>query len=192
MTTQFVPFRVTVCGIEELEGHCEARVTHVLSILDPEYPVPPAFGTFGEHERVELRFHDVIDEGDGWIAPQEEHVQRILALGQHLVSEPRTGHLLVHCHAGVSRSTAALTMILAQANPVLPAAQAMAAVAEIRPQAWPNLRMIEMGDRLLGRNGELIEAAHWRYRTAMQERPTLGQYMREAGRHREVERAALP
>lgn len=186
MTTQFVPFRVTVCGIDELEGHCEARVSHVLSILDPDYPVPPAFGAFGEHERLELRFHDVIDEADGWIAPQEEHVARILELGRHLIAEPRTGHLLVHCHAGVSRSTAAMTMILAQANPALPAAQAMAAVAEIRPQAWPNLRMIEMADRLLGRHGELIDAAHWRYRTALQERPALGQYMREAGRIREV------
>jgi predicted protein tyrosine phosphatase len=192
MPHRFVPFRVTVCGIEELEGHCEARVSHVLSILDPEYPVPPAFGAFGEHERLELRFHDVIEEGEGWIPPQEEHVRRILELGRHLVAEPRTGHLLVHCHAGVSRSTAALTMILAQSNPVLPAGQAMAAVAEIRPQAWPNLRMMEMADRLLGRNGDLVAAAHGRYRTAMQERPTLGQYMRDAGRMREVEAGGGP
>lgn len=189
MPNRFVPFRVTVCGIEELEGHCQARVSHVLSILDPGYPVPEAFGTFGEHERLELRFHDVIDEGPGWIPPKEEHVRRILELGRHVVAEPGTGHLLVHCHAGVSRSTAALTMILAQADPARAAADAMAAVAAIRPQAWPNLRMIEMADRLLARRGELIAAAHRRYRVAMAERPTLGQYMRDAGRNREVEAA---
>ena len=34
-----LPFRMAVCGLEELEGHCETAATHVLSILDPDYPV---------------------------------------------------------------------------------------------------------------------------------------------------------
>ena len=38
------PFRISVCGIEELQGHCETGVSHVLSILDPDWPVPEAFG----------------------------------------------------------------------------------------------------------------------------------------------------
>jgi hypothetical protein len=33
----------------------------VLSILDPDWPVPEAFGSFGEHKKLELRFHDVIE-----------------------------------------------------------------------------------------------------------------------------------
>ena len=45
----FVPFRLTVCGLDELGGHCEAQVTHVLSILDPGWPVPLEFGQYGEH-----------------------------------------------------------------------------------------------------------------------------------------------
>jgi hypothetical protein len=43
-----LPFRITVCGLDELAGRCEARISHVLSILDPEWPVPEAFGTFGD------------------------------------------------------------------------------------------------------------------------------------------------
>ena len=31
----FVPFAITVCGIEELYGHCATGVSHVLSLLDP-------------------------------------------------------------------------------------------------------------------------------------------------------------
>jgi len=61
MTNTLAPFRISVCGIEELTGHCEVGVSHVLSILDPDWPVPEAFGAFGEHSRLELRFHDVID-----------------------------------------------------------------------------------------------------------------------------------
>lgn len=69
MSSAMSPFRITVCGIEELAGHCSARASHVLSILDPDHPVPEAFGSLGEHEKLELRFHDIIDEIPGLIAP---------------------------------------------------------------------------------------------------------------------------
>src|SRR5690242_16119889 len=45
--TRVIPFRITVCGIEELAGHCETGASYVLSILDPDHPVPEAFGRFG-------------------------------------------------------------------------------------------------------------------------------------------------
>jgi hypothetical protein len=38
-------FEITVCGIEELTEHCKARVSHVVSILDPTWPVPSALDT---------------------------------------------------------------------------------------------------------------------------------------------------
>ena len=41
-----LPFRLTICGIPELDGHCTAGVTHVLSILDPDFDDPPAFAAF--------------------------------------------------------------------------------------------------------------------------------------------------
>jgi predicted protein tyrosine phosphatase len=64
-------------------------------------------------------------------------------------------HLLVHCRAGASHSTAAAALILMQANPEWPASAALDAVAAIRPRAWPNLLILEFGDALLGRNGEI-------------------------------------
>jgi hypothetical protein len=54
-------FEITVCGIEELTQHCEARVSHVASILDPAWPVPATLHSCREHERLELRFDDVIE-----------------------------------------------------------------------------------------------------------------------------------
>jgi predicted protein tyrosine phosphatase len=56
----------------------------------------------------------------------------------------------------VSRSTAAAALILMQANPEWPASAALDA---IRPSAWPNLLILEFGDVLLGRNGEIVAAA---------------------------------
>lgn len=185
------PFRITVCGIEELAGHGEGRVSHVLSILDPGWPVPPAFGSFGEHERLELRFHDVTEDQPGLLSPQPEHVRRLLGFGRDLRAEPReAAHLLVHCHAGVSRSTAAMALMLAQALPDRPAGEIFDEVLRIRAKAWPNLRIVEMGDAMLGRGGEMIAAARGVYRAQIARRPELAEIMRQGGRGREVAAAA--
>jgi predicted protein tyrosine phosphatase len=185
-----LPFRMTVCGIQELPEHCESGVTHVLSILDPQYPVPDAFGGFGEHDRLELRFHDVIEERPGESPPQPEHVDQILALGRAVMREdPGRAHLLVHCHAGVSRSTASLLMILAQARPALSSGELTQTVLGIREKAWPNLRMTAFADRALGRDGALVRAAVAAYQYQLSVRPHLADVMTRDGRGREVEAA---
>jgi predicted protein tyrosine phosphatase len=188
------PFRISVCGIEELTGHCETGVSHVLSILDPDWPVPEAFGAFGEHAKLELRFHDVIEEGiAGTLPPREEHVAELLAFGRDLMAEPPPeAHLLVHCHAGVSRSTASMALVLAQGLPDAGADRVFAEVLRIRPQAWPNLRIVEIGDALLGRPGALVDAARGVNRRQLEGRPFLAAEMRRHGRGREVEEAAGP
>ena len=185
------PFRISVCGIEELTGHCETGVSHVLSILDPDWPVPEAFGAFGEHAKLELRFHDVIEDGiAGTRPPREEHVAELLAFGRDLMAEaPPEAHLLVHCHAGVSRSTASMALLLAQKLPDAGADRVFGEVLRIRPQAWPNLRIVETGDALLGRGGALVAAARGVYRRQLEARPHLAEEFRRHGRGREVEAA---
>jgi predicted protein tyrosine phosphatase len=184
----FVDFAITVCGIAELPGHSAAGVTHVLSILDPGFPDPEAFGAFGEHERLDLRFHDITEERAGMRLAEPADVEALLRFGRDLAHEPGA-HLLVHCHMGISRSTAAMSLILAQARPDRPALDVLAEVRRIRPRIWPNLRVIELGDALLGRNGELAAAAIQRYRHVIERRPDVGDMMTAMGRGREVEAA---
>jgi predicted protein tyrosine phosphatase len=184
------PFKITVCGIEELIEHRETGASHVLSILDPDSPVPEAFGSFGEHEKLELRFHDVIEEDESRAPPLRDDVVRLLQFGRDLMAEPpANAHLLVHCHAGISRSTASMALILAQGLPGLSARQVLQEVLRIRPKAWPNLRIIELGDNLLSRNGDIIVAAIEIYRLQLEARPHLAEFMTLAGRGREVKAA---
>ena len=185
---RLAPFQVTICGIDELGFHWEAGVTHVLSILDPGWPEPAALGAFDAHRRLELRFHDVIEAGPGWIAPERLDVEQLLSFGRDL-TEARGTHLLVHCHAGVSRSTAAATLILAQARPDRPAEKVLQAVVLQRAQAWPNLRILELGDALLDRRGEIVDAARAIYRRRLEREPWMIEQMIEGGRGREVAEA---
>ncbi len=186
MGRSIASFRVTICGIPELDEHSAAGVTHVLSILDPGWPDPAAFAGFAPHRRVSLRFHDIIEPTPDRLLPSRDDVERLLAFGREL-GEPAGGrHLLVHCHAGVSRSTAAAALILAQAHPDRPARAALERVAQIRPRAWPNLRILEFGDALLGRDGEIVAAAGAIYRRVLDREPYLEDAMIDGGRAREV------
>ena len=56
-----MPFQLTICGIDEVACHCTGGVTHVLSILDPDWPAPEPLSSFELDRRLRLRFHDVIE-----------------------------------------------------------------------------------------------------------------------------------
>src|SRR3954471_10033115 len=186
-----LPFPLTICGIPELDEHCAAGVTHVLSILDPDFDDPPAFGAFSPHRRLALRFNDIIEPEPGRLAPARADVERLLSFGRELIGAPDP-HLLIHCHAGVSRSTASAALILAQAWPDRPASAVLEAVSAIRPRAWPNLRILEFGDALLGRDGEIVAAVAAMYRRVLERDPAFREAMIEGGRGREVQAGLSP
>lgn len=179
-----VTIRLTVCGLHELHQLHDADVTHVVSILDPSPEPDAAFRPPSMHERLDLRFHDIIDDEEGMVSPQREDIVRLLEFGRKIWKGAHAeAHLLVYCHAGVSRSTAAMTLLLAHAMPDQPAQAAIDRMLQLRPYAWPNLRMIEIGDALLGCDGSLIAAVRRRYADMIRRYPELG---RAIGRTRHL------
>jgi predicted protein tyrosine phosphatase len=184
---------LTICGLEELEEHSARAVTHVLSIVDPDCPDPDAFRGYDSHHRTILRFHDIIEPFAGFVHPEQEHVEAVLAFGEDLGRDAsgrrEAGHLLVHCHAGISRSTAAMAMLLAQTDPDGDETAIFDRLVSIRPQAWPNSRMIGFADRLLSRKGRLNAALARLYARQLAARPDLEETMRRHGRGREVDMA---
>jgi len=176
---------LTVCGLDELDDHSARDVTHVLSILDPEWPDPDAFLAFSPHVRAVFRFHDEIEPRAGVILPQKADIEAILAFGRDAGDDLR--HLLIHCHAGISRSTASMLMILAQAHPQESEDEIVDRLMRIRPQAWPNSRMIAFADTLLARDGRLSAAVARIYARRLKAHPELAETMRRLNRGREVE-----
>ena len=183
---------LTICGIDELPAQTSRRVTHVLSLLDPDWPALEAFGAYGEHSRKTLHFHDIIDAQEGKTLPQAEHVAEIVRFGADLASsreERREGHLLVHCQMGVSRSTAAMLTLLAQTYPQETEDRLFERLRQIRSQAWPNSRMIAFADDLLGRDGRLVSALGRHYGYQLKAQPKFTDWMTNLGRTRELEMA---
>jgi predicted protein tyrosine phosphatase len=131
-----------------------------------------------------MRFHDAIEPDRDVLLPQKGDVEAILTFGRDAAE---AGGLLIHCHAGISRSTAATLMILAQAHPDEGEEGLADRLLQNRPQAWPNSRMITFADELLDREGRLMAATAGIYAQQLVRRPELAEIMRRGNRVREVE-----
>lgn len=178
-----VPYDISICGLAEIAEFAGRGVTHAVSILDPGWPDPPVFERFQGCLRDTFRFHDVIDDFPGTIAPTRDDVRRILDLGERLQGN-EVRHLLIHCHAGVSRSAATAAILLAQFHPGLED-EAFRLVARIRPWNWPNSRMIEFADDLLARQGRLVAAMRAHHARMIDSWPDMAEPLREGERSRE-------
>jgi predicted protein tyrosine phosphatase len=178
----------TVCGIPELAAHREAGITHLLSIMDPDTPDPFVFADIPPERRLTLRFHDVILPHPDYVRPECADMEKVLAFGRTL-PDGDPAHLLVHCHMGISRSTAAAAALLLQAHPHMGEDEVLKHVQAIRPRAWPNSVMIGHADQLLGREGRLLAALGRLYRRQLAAHPQFAEPLRSGGRLAEVEMA---
>lgn len=130
-------------------GRC-AEISYLVSIGDANDPLPEGYEN--AERKLRLLIADVVTEEGA----TEEDVRRIIQLAEQLRSE--TGTLLIHCEAGVSRSTAtALIMYVCWLGRGRED-EAMRRVLAQRPFAIPNRRMVALADRFLALNGRLLQA----------------------------------
>ena len=151
-------FTIKVGGLHTIAAIVpEFRPTHLLGILDPPTP-EPAIYDHDPHSRTTLllRFLD-IDAGQPG-GPTAEHAEQIIAFADQVRSaHARTpARLLVHCHAGISRSTASAYITLARDLGVDRAADAFRALLRITINPWPNRRLVSLADSVLGAGGRLL------------------------------------
>jgi predicted protein tyrosine phosphatase len=184
LSTPLLPYRVTICGLSELPYHAVTGVTHVVSILDPAWPDPTDFERYAPHRRIVYRFDDVVEVGLGYSAPTPDNVAAILDLGRELMDEP-VDRLLIHCHAGVSRSTAAAAILMAQSNPGRER-EVFEELERVRPHSWPNALMLRIADALLERNGALLSELRAHQRRVARAFPEFAEMLARCGRADEV------
>ena len=176
--------KITICGIPELPQHCATGVSHVLSIIDTHEPRPSALDDFHGIDHELIRFDDVVAEYPGFEACTPAHIVRVLEFGERAHADP-TGHVLVHCHAGVSRSTAAAAILMTQHAPGQEEA-AFLKLLDLRKHGWPNTRMVEFADQLLKRDGAMLRGLVAYRRALIEAKPHLSEVVRNIGRGHEL------
>lgn len=145
---------IYICGLADVGQHA-ARFGpgHMVSLLgDDAFPETPA--GIRPERHLQLRFHDIDLPMEGYNPPQLHHVERLIEFGRAWRDEASA---IVHCFAGVSRSTAAALTLVAIRNPGREA-EAARLLRQRAPHAKPNRRMIGFADQALGLGGRLIEA----------------------------------
>ncbi|WP_127090587.1 tyrosine phosphatase family protein [Aquabacter cavernae] len=102
-----------------------------------------------------LGLNDIVDEMEGLVAPAEHHMHELLDFVQ---SWPRETPLVIHCFAGISRSTAAAYATLCALLPGRDEAELAWELRRASPTATPNVRIIALADAALRREGRMVSA----------------------------------
>jgi predicted protein tyrosine phosphatase len=145
-----------VCSLARLQDVVqEVRASHVLTLINARTPVtrPPSIA---EKNHLYISMSDIVQPLEGHIFPGEEHVRQLIAFVQKW---ERKQPMVIHCYAGVSRSTAAAMISTALLNPNRREQDIADLIRQRSPTATPNLRLVAVADTLLGRSGQLLKAA---------------------------------
>ena len=146
---------IHVCSLARLhETVRETGARHVVTLIkDISLVHRPA--TITPENHLLLDMDDITDHIEGYVAPAEEHVGDLL---RFVRSWDRAAPLVVHCYAGISRSTAGAFVTACALNPrrdELAIARALRAASHT---ATPNIRIVSLADRMLGRGGRMVTA----------------------------------
>lgn len=145
-----------VCPLSQVERATALhRPSRLVSLLSPDATAEtwPRIHEAGVHLR--LAFHDVAEPREGLVAPDAALVARLLAFARDWdAARP----MLVHCWAGVSRSTAAAFIIACQHAPTRSEHAVAQALRAAAPYATPNPLMVRLADAALARDGRMSAA----------------------------------
>lgn len=137
------------------EAHRLSSPARVVSLLSPGSDFP-SFDGYAEDRHIRVGVHDILEDRENQPGPGAAHVDELIAfLSDWSPEEP----LLVHCWAGMSRSTATAMIAAAIHSPKADEAAIGEALAAASPTAFPNTRLVALADDKLGREGRLAAAA---------------------------------
>jgi predicted protein tyrosine phosphatase len=146
---------IHVCSLSRLQETVdETGARHVVSLLGDEAPIERPRRIAPENH-LWLRLHDISAPLDGYIVPDERHIGDFF---DFVRSWDRCAPLVVHCFAGISRSTASAFAAVCALNPHRDETSIAQALRRASPTATPNIRIVSLADRLLARDGRMVAA----------------------------------
>jgi predicted protein tyrosine phosphatase len=130
------------------------RPSHMVTLLSPEHMIETPDG-IAPDRHLKLAVNDVADAWAGEAPPHDSHIDALLEFGRGWDAQ---NPMLVHCWAGVSRSTAAAYILLCDRAGEGSEIEIARALRQRAPHASPNSLMVRLADDILGRDGRMVEA----------------------------------
>jgi len=118
-----------------------------------EHPDLPELAASGNH--LKLTMHDIAMPVDGMTMPGADHVTTLI---EFIADWDRQKPMLVHCWAGVSRSTASAYIAQCMLSPDRSETELATELRYLSPSATPNPLIIAHADVILGRDGRMVAA----------------------------------
>ena len=138
-------------------GHVgEIGARHAITLINAPMMadiVTPA--PIGEANHLRLIMNDIDRPAEGLIAPEAAHIHQLV---DFLNSWDQESPLLIHCHAGISRSPAAAFIALCLLRPQMTEEELARRLREASPAAKPNRLIVRLADDILRREGRMIAA----------------------------------
>ena len=147
--------RLHVCSLARVPETVRATgARSLVTLIDQGTPVVRPSEIAAERHLF-VSISDIVVAVDGHILPSDEHVASLLDFVQRW---DRAAPMLIHCYAGVSRSTAAAFIAACALNPDRDEHEIAAAIRRHSPTATPNARLVAIGDEILRRGGRMNSA----------------------------------
>jgi predicted protein tyrosine phosphatase len=136
-------------SIVKLTGasHVLTVMANVAQVQRPESVLP------ANHLKVQM--DDITEAMDGFVAPSEMHIEQVL---NFVRGWDRNAPLVVHCYAGISRSTASAFATVCALNPHRDEIAIARQIRAASPIASPNRLIVGLADKALGREGRMLRA----------------------------------
>jgi predicted protein tyrosine phosphatase len=147
--------RLHVCSLALIaETISKTGARSLVTLLSPGTEVERPMGIAPERH-LYLAVSDIVEPMPGHVLPDAAHLDELLAF---VHAWDRTSPLLIHCFAGVSRSTAAAYIAACALAPERDEFTIARALRAASPTASPNARLVALADDALGRRGRMNEA----------------------------------
>ena len=146
---------IHVCSLAALPDTVKSTgASHILTIMAKVDQVQrPA--TVLEANHLKVQVDDITEHMEGFVAPTDLHVDQVLSFVRNW---DRRAPLVVHCYAGISRSTASAFAAVCALNPHRDERSIARQIRAASPIAAPNRLIVSLADKALGRDGRMLRA----------------------------------
>jgi predicted protein tyrosine phosphatase len=146
---------IHVCSLAALPETVKTTgASHILTVMARVDQVQRPQSVL-EANHLKVQFDDITEAMDGFVAPSEVHVEKVL---NFVRGWDRRAPLVVHCYAGISRSTASAFAAACMLNPDREEIAIARQIRAASPIAQPNRLIVSLADRALGRDGRMLRA----------------------------------